>query len=432
MTKYIENTNRISGITKREIFEVFKCGIHINDSFYEETIVYPYYGILSELDFLSKLYPLDTMESYDSRFKTAKEDIFQHTVNNDDYPTCWVFEDDRFKLKNGPDKIYLDFICMVFNPEIRDEEKKWDIFLNRINDLLKKDGYCLYVSGQISGHNKFSWKTYNQEDDIFIPFSIKHRNEIIDKAIKFSMKLSIRQQILGIIKKHDMSYEDISDDGSNYKTSFTEDIFKELSTFYVPSCYNENGQYVRTDNIDSFIMHTSPYCVLDAIQCFNSNMISNDFENTINAVFKANNIPYLLNGKIIETSIGIAITEDIVSSINENGLRALLEEAINYRNKGELDIATEKLWDAFERLKTYYPSLSKKDSTKKIILSISESNDNYFQLLDTEFLALTQIGNSFRIRHHETNKINIQNAFLYEYFFNRCLSLILLSINYLS
>jgi len=321
---------------------------------------------------------------------------------------------------------------MVFNPEIRDEEKKWDIFLNRINDLLKKDGYCLYVSGQISGHNKFSWKTYNQEDDIFIPFSIKHRNEIIDKAIKFSMKLSIRQQILGIIKKHDMSYEDISDDGSNYKTSFTEDIFKELSTFYVPSCYNENGQYVRTDNIDSFIMHTSPYCVLDAIQCFNSNMISNDFENTINAVFKANNIPYLLNGKIIETSIGIAITEDIVSSINENGLRALLEEAINYRNKGELDIATEKLWDAFERLKTYYPSLSKKDSTKKIILSISESNDNYFQLLDTEFLALTQIGNSFRIRHHETNKINIQNAFLYEYFFNRCLSLILLSINYLS
>lgn len=41
-----------------------------------------------------------------------------------------------------------------------------------------------------------------------------------------------------------------------------------------------------------------------------------------------------------------------------------------------------------------------------------------------EFLVLTMIGNDFRIRHHETNKIDINGNKHYEYLFNRCYSLI--------
>lgn len=47
------------------------------------------------------------MPSLDTRYHNAEEDIWQHTVNNDDYPICWVFEDERFQLKNGSDGIYL-------------------------------------------------------------------------------------------------------------------------------------------------------------------------------------------------------------------------------------------------------------------------------------------------------------------------------------
>lgn len=55
----------------------------------------------------------------------------------------------------------------------------------------------------------------------------------------------------------------------------------------------------------------------------------------------------------------------------------------------------------------------------------------YRMLIDEEFKKLTEIGNNFRIRHHETNKIDITDIRYYDYFFNRCLSLIALAVHYL-
>ena len=51
------------------------------------------------------------MPSFDSRFANAEQDIWQHTVNNDDYPYCWVFEEKRFNLQDGSDEVYLKFLC---------------------------------------------------------------------------------------------------------------------------------------------------------------------------------------------------------------------------------------------------------------------------------------------------------------------------------
>ena len=56
------------------------------------------------------------------------------------------------------------------------------------------------------------------------------------------------------------------------------------------------------------------------------------------------------------------------------------------------------------------------------------------QLCDSfndEFNKLTKIGNDFRIRHHETYKIDIQDIRHYDYFFNRCLALIATALQYL-
>ena len=49
----------------------------------------------------------------------------------------------------------------------------------------------------------------------------------------------------------------------------------------------------------------------------------------------------------------------------------------------------------------------------------------------TYLKELTTIGNNFRIRHHETNKIDIVDIRHYDYFFNRCLALIALALQYL-
>lgn len=87
--------------------------------------------------------------------------------------------------------------------------------------------------------------------------------------------------------------------------------------------------------------------------------------------------------------------------------------------------------DVLERLKTYYADLDKKQSVNKIIEDMACSQDAYKTLFSAEFNELTTIGNKFRIRHHETNKIDIVDIRHYDYFFNRCLSLIALALQYL-
>lgn len=73
----------------------------------------------------------------------------------------------------------------------------------------------------------------------------------------------------------------------------------------------------------------------------------------------------------------------------------------------------------------------KRASADKIIFDMSASQPAFIDLFTKEFKALTEIGNSFTIRHHETNKIEISDLNYYDYFFNRCLSLIALAVEYL-
>lgn len=62
---------------------------------------------------------------------------------------------------------------------------------------------------------------------------------------------------------------------------------------------------------------------------------------------------------------------------------------------------------------------------------MSNNREPYMKMFEKEFLELTTIGNSFRIRHHETTKTNIEDNRHYDYFYKRCLSLISVTIQYL-
>lgn len=119
--------------------------------------------------------------------------------------------------------------------------------------------------------------------------------------------------------------------------------------------------------------------------------------------------------------------------IKEKGLKELIEEAQEYYKKDK-KIATEKVWDALERLKTYYmkEGIDKKKSVEKIIEQISHSNETYYTLFNDEFIKLTDLGNKHRIRHHELDKIEIIDDNYYDYFYNRCLALIDLALKFLS
>ena len=155
--------NRITEVTRRDIYDIFHDGLIVSDIFATTTIEYPYYGRLEEIEFLERVYDLDQLPSSDSRYSSAREDIIQHTVNNDDYPKCWVFHDDRFQLDQGPDNVLLRFLCEVFHPMVRDEHAEWEMILAKINELLRTDCYELYVEKEISGRAAYGYRLCGAE-----------------------------------------------------------------------------------------------------------------------------------------------------------------------------------------------------------------------------------------------------------------------------
>lgn len=429
----VELMKRISEITKRDIFDLLRNGIEKVILFDKETLFYPYYGRLEEIDFLNRIYDLKNMPSTDSRFQNAEGDIWQHTINNDDYPFCWVFEDERFQLEKGSDEIYLKFICEIFHPAVRDENGCWKEIFDEINTLLKNDQYELYPIKKISNREVYGWRVFKSEENkLFIPYSQRHKAKIKNKRIVLSIKRNARNQIYQLLKSYDYTQSKVDETGWNYYITTSEEVLNDIRQFYKPKCYNHKQEYVETDNFENFVCYSSPYCVIDVIELFGKYNSDNDFEIQINQILNLNGIKLrLINGKI-ESMFNSQIKGNILENVQEVGLHELLQEASVYYDEDNFKIAAEKLWDAFERLKSYYcPTLNKKKSVNRIIDEMSNNEEPYRELFEKEFYYLTHIGNAFRIRHHETTKIDIESASHYDYFYRRCLSLISVAIQYL-
>ena len=424
---------RITEITRKDIFDLLLNGIGSADSFWDNRIHYNYYGRLSEIDFLKRIYDLKSLPSNDSRFKDAEEDIWQHTVNNDDYGYGWVFRDERFELLSGDDEVLLKFLCTVFHPAVRIEAEHWKDYLEEINELLQKDGYELYPEGKISGRDVFGWRNYDPEASaLFIPFSQRKEKEIKSKKLNLSLPMKIREQVYNLFKKHSAFYRETSETGFEYTITTDELVFRDISQFYKPRCFNSNSDYIDAPSMEQFILHNSPFYVFDAIEFYGRYNADNDFSAQINTLFKTNSVNYKLEDGQLQSVLEVAIDRVAVSSISEKGLKDLLNEADMYYRSGNKQIAVEKIWDAFERLKTYYyPTLDKAKSAERIIDDMSASEPHFKSLYEEEFKKLTAIGNDYRIRHHETNKIDITDILQYDYFYKRCLALVSVAILYL-
>lgn len=83
----------------------------------------------------------------------------------------------------------------------------------------------------------------------------------------------------------------------------------------------------------------------------------------------------------------------------------------------------ERLWDAWERLKTLEPGKDKKAKVKALLDHVSKE-PTFRQVVEDEASALTGIGNNFMIRHTEVGKVAITTSRDVDYFFQRLFSLI--------
>lgn len=83
----------------------------------------------------------------------------------------------------------------------------------------------------------------------------------------------------------------------------------------------------------------------------------------------------------------------------------------------------EKLWDAWERLKTIEAGKDKKARTARM-LEIAASEESLRSALNVEAQELTRIGNSFQIRHRETNQVRLACDEHVDYLFHRLFAFI--------
>lgn len=162
-----------------------------------------------------------------------------------------------------------------------------------------------------------------------------------------------------------------------------------------------------------------------------------DFENFIKNSLSASETLDL--SKVLDMNVNMELLFHTQANTKDKDLNELIEEAKTRFIANDKQVGIEKLWDAFERLKTYFLDITiesskkkqkdKKRSSQEIVNIISEHFDKEF--LNSEFRALSDIGNNYRIRHHEVGKKELTFKHI-NYFFFRMLSLIDLCLVFLN
>ena len=114
---------RISQVTRRDIIDAIAIE-KINWS-----------GRLEEAEFLSRLYNLASLPSYDPRFADAAGDIWRHRVNNYDWGEDWVFYDARFNLMDGDDEDIVGFLVRDHSPRGKDRSYRSRAYLPAVQSV---------------------------------------------------------------------------------------------------------------------------------------------------------------------------------------------------------------------------------------------------------------------------------------------------------
>jgi len=252
---------------------------------------------------------------------------------------------------------------------------------------------------------------------------LKAREENIDFEIELAERICGDNQNYPYRSSYYLTkfFQDL---GYNYKHSgitrkyWVEDVLKELTISEIANVI-EKGLFRKKDFSNSNLRRegNKNYSANEFLQ-----LAIQDFKDFIDRCITANESVNLL--EILDLNINLELLFENKATTDDEELNDLINEAKSrFLNPTDKHIALEKIWDAFERIKTYYDSgKNKSKSTDQLIENIS-SNFNK-ELFEEEFRKLTSIGNNYRIRHHETDKLEISDPKHLNYLFFRMLTLI--------
>lgn len=153
------------------------------------------------------------------------------------------------------------------------------------------------------------------------------------------------------------------------------------------------------------------------------------FTDEVNRIFARHGMAFDLRDGQVERLAPTGLQESLAAAVFHTGddvLDDLLETARHkflHRDLAVRREALEKLWDAWERLKTLEHGKDKKAKTIAL-LRRAAPDDPLFDRLESEARELTEIGNRFMIRHTETDKTPITDSLHIDYLYQRMFAMI--------
>ncbi len=162
-----------------------------------------------------------------------------------------------------------------------------------------------------------------------------------------------------------------------------------------------------------------------------------NFRERVNRIFARNGLRYRLSDiglieRTVPTPLGPLLARSFPST-HDSVLDELLIDAMRQfadPNSSVRRDGLEKLWDAWERLKTL--AVGDKKASTKAVLDAAAVEIEFRALLEAEAKELTRIGNKFRIRHSEASQTVIVEDSQIDYLFFRLAALLWLVISAVS
>ena len=154
-----------------------------------------------------------------------------------------------------------------------------------------------------------------------------------------------------------------------------------------------------------------------------------EFATEVNRLFEHNGVAYELRDGQVERMVPTVLQQVLTQQAFKTGDATLDQLLSTARDKFlNRDIAVrrealEKLWDAWERLKSLRDPQDKRRSTQ-LLLDQAATEPQLRERIELEARQLTDIGNSFFIRHTEVTKPPITESRHVDYLFHRLFSFV--------
>lgn len=141
------NNNKITVITRRDIVD----WLALREA--------PFHGRLELIDFLKRVWDLESMPSTDGRFNNLEMDIWQHRVNFHDWNDSELLTT-HLDLLDCPDTQFCKFLETVLHPLAQSRTEEAYETAAKLNSHLEHDGFRLVEVDRISGRPIWSSESF--------------------------------------------------------------------------------------------------------------------------------------------------------------------------------------------------------------------------------------------------------------------------------